>query len=128
MPDGEWTCPACEPTFAKEQKTANASGCYDSSSTVGHDKKEAADTETDPLVEALRDGKKQTLTSFSDRLEELRQYKIKHGHVNVKEAENKSLYHYCLNIRLARNGKGKAKITPERIASLDALGFDWDSA
>ena len=65
--------------------------------------------------------------SFAQRIEDLRAYKKKHGDINVKEKEDKSLYGFCKNIRSARNNNpGKrAALTDDQIASLDALGFDW---
>ena len=65
--------------------------------------------------------------SFAQRIEELRVYKEKNGHVNVKGNEDKSLYSFCSHVRRARNNPGKTNtlINNDRIASLDALGFDW---
>jgi hypothetical protein len=65
--------------------------------------------------------------SFIDRVEALRQYKEKHGHLNVTFKANKSLNNWCYNIRNARSKSGecKIKLTQERIAALDAIGFDW---
>ena len=65
--------------------------------------------------------------TFEQRLEDLEAYKEEHGHINVKESEDKSLYGFCKHIRNARNHPGKSKtlINEERIASLDALGFKW---
>ena len=64
--------------------------------------------------------------SFAQRIEDLRAYKKKHGDINVKEKEDRSLYVYCKHIKSARNNPGKrAALTDDRIASLDALGFDW---
>ena len=64
---------------------------------------------------------------FEKRLDDLREYKEKHGHANVKEKEDKSLYKFCAGMRRARNNPGKSNtiINDDRIASLDALGFDW---
>ena len=49
------------------------------------------------------------------------------GHVNVKRGEDKSLNQFCYDFRKARNNPGKTNtlINEKRIASLDALGFDW---
>ena len=65
--------------------------------------------------------------SFAQRIEDLKAYKEKHGHVNVKDKEDMSLYEFCKGIRHARKNPGKSNtlINEERIASLDALGFDW---
>ena len=65
---------------------------------------------------------------FEDRVEELKAYKAEHGHFNVKQKKNMSLYNFCLTIRVARKTPDKTnrKLTPDRIAQLDAIGFDWD--
>jgi hypothetical protein len=64
---------------------------------------------------------------FQDHVEALREYKEKHGHLSISKKYDKSLKDWCLNIRSARNrpGKGKMQLTQERIAALDAIGFDW---
>ena len=65
--------------------------------------------------------------SFAQRIDDLRAYKEKHGHVNVKESGDKSLYGFCSHMRQARNNpeKSNAVLTDNRIASLVALGFEW---
>ena len=65
--------------------------------------------------------------TFAQRIEELKAYKTKHGHVNVKRSEDKSLYDFCGNMRQARKHPEKSDrvLTDDHIASLDALGFDW---
>ena len=67
------------------------------------------------------------LKRFAQRMDDLRAYKERHGHVNVKGSEDKSLYTFCQHMRHARNypGKSNTLINEERIASLDALGFEW---
>ena len=64
--------------------------------------------------------------AFMERLQELKAYKDKHGHTKVKESEDKSLATFCYNIRSARRGHGSMKLTDARLASLVALGFDWE--
>ena len=66
--------------------------------------------------------------SFKQRMDELRAYKEKHGHIKVKRSEDKSLYQFCADMRQARNNPEKSTtlINEERIASLDALGFEWN--
>ena len=71
--------------------------------------------------------------NFFDRVDELRAYKEKHGHLNVREKEDQSLYGFCSNVRKSRraiiSGKRRKrtpiKLTEDRIAALDAIGFDW---
>ena len=65
--------------------------------------------------------------SFEQRIADLKAYKKKHGHVKVKRSEDKSLSDFCYNVRYARINPEKITtlINEERIASLDALGFEW---
>ena len=65
---------------------------------------------------------------FESKVEELKAYKAEHGHFKVKQKENMSLYNFCLTIRAARKttDKSNRKLTADRIAQLDAIGFDWD--
>ena len=67
--------------------------------------------------------------SFKQRVEDLQSYKEKHGHVNVKRSDDKSLYKFCIDMRYARNNPEKSTtfINEERTVSLDALGFDWSA-
>ena len=47
---------------------------------------------------------------------------------HVKKSKDKSLAQFCWHIRRARRNPGRRKgrqLTEERIASLNALGFDW---
>jgi hypothetical protein len=62
---------------------------------------------------------------FIDRLEDLKAYKEKHGHLNVSKEDEKSLYHWCNNIKQARRGTGNMNLTADGIVALDAIGFDW---
>jgi hypothetical protein len=68
---------------------------------------------------------------FFSRVDKLRAYKEKHGHLNVQKKENESLYGFCGKLRRSRTaiitGKGttQSKLTKKRIAALDAIGFDW---
>jgi chromosome segregation ATPase len=66
--------------------------------------------------------------SFDERIEDLKEYKRTHGHLSVKRNENISLYQFCSGIRhslLHDEKDGTRKLTVERIARLDALGFEW---
>ena len=87
-------------------------------------------TNSDSTVNNGQKKKRNSRVSFNDRLEDLKAYKEKNGHLNVKEKDDdKSIYRWCRNIRSARRkpGKGTMKLTQERIAALDAIGFDWRS-
>ena len=80
-----------------------------------------------PLVVG-RTGKQKIHTPFTQRLEDLRSYKVKHGHVNVEKSDSKSLYKFCCDLRHARRKGINAKtvrLDDDRVASLDALGFVW---
>ena len=65
--------------------------------------------------------------SFFERVEELKSLYKKHGHTNVSERENRDLAIFCRGVRNARQKTETArrKLGEERIASSDALGFDW---
>ncbi|KAL9187205.1 hypothetical protein ACHAXT_010925 [Thalassiosira profunda] len=69
--------------------------------------------------------------TFEERLQELTAFQAEHGHLNLKWDKDKSLYRFCVNIRRARRGTGSnsngglMKVTKERIAALDNLGFVW---
>ena len=72
---------------------------------------------------------KKNYTRFNDRVAALREYKEKTGHLIVSRKIDKSLFNWCMHIRSSRNkpGEGKLKLTADRIAALDAIGFDWRS-
>ena len=66
--------------------------------------------------------------SFDERIEDLREHKQKHGHLSVNRNEDNFLYQFCAGIRHSLKHvemDGTRKLTKERIARLDALGFDW---
>ena len=66
--------------------------------------------------------------SFEERIADLVLYKENHGHLNVRQIEDKSLALFCSNIRRSRKNPGDVgifKLNEDRIASLDALGFGW---
>jgi hypothetical protein len=68
--------------------------------------------------------------SFDERIDDLEEYKQTHGHVNVKQHEDSSLYQFCADVRHSLKHvekDGTRKLTVERIARLDALGFQWTS-
>jgi hypothetical protein len=69
---------------------------------------------------------------FFTRVDDLKAYKEKHGHLKVCKKEDISLHIYCSHMRQARRaiilGKGTTyKLTEDRIAALDAIGFNWNS-
>ena len=66
------------------------------------------------------------LKSFEKRVEELKAFKEKHGHVRVTGKHDKSLHRFCADVKSARRGTKPGKvITEDRIKALDELGFAW---
>jgi hypothetical protein len=66
--------------------------------------------------------------SFDEWIHYLHEFKKTHGHVNVNRHEDSSLYQFCADVRhsLKQFEKdGTRKLTEERMARLDALGFEW---
>ena len=66
-------------------------------------------------------------SSFDERINDLHQYKQMHGHVGVEIHEDNSLYQFCVGVRhsLKQFEKdGTRKLKEERMARLDALGFE----
>jgi len=63
---------------------------------------------------------------IEDRIEELKAFKEKHGHVRVTVKQDKSLATFCKNMRAARRGTVKRTVTDNIIKALDELSFDWD--
>jgi hypothetical protein len=68
-------------------------------------------------------------SKFDTSLALLKAYKAKHGHANVREKVDASLYRWCCSLRKARKHPEKhiMKLTTDHIEELDALGFDWKS-
>jgi hypothetical protein len=64
--------------------------------------------------------------SFDERIDDLEKYKQMHGHLSVKKHEDNSLYQFCADVRYSLKKKDcTRKLTVERIARLDDLGFKW---
>lgn len=74
-----------------------------------------------------KDGTRNKAMTFEQRIIHLKRYKDIHGHTNVNIKEDKSLHSFCRNVRSGRRGKRRVgvRMTEDRIAVLDALGFDW---
>jgi len=81
----------------------------------------------DPSFSNVHAQRKRQRRKFCDRVEELRLYKMKHGHLRVSSKEDPSLFKFCTKIRCIRRHPGKEmrKLSSEQIESLDAIGFDW---
>jgi len=113
----------------------------------GNDNDAQDKTESDKPISEGAPPVQQTVVriSFDERVEELKKYKEQHGHVNVDvdEASNSSLYHWCASMRYAhrcRNPQPNIITSPEtqpgeietlvinddRIQKLEELGFVWD--
>ena len=70
-------------------------------------------------------GKKHRYT-FKQRLQHLKAYKEKHGHVNVTFDEDKGLYQFIASSKhTLQHPEKKTKMSAEKIAGLSALGFSW---
>jgi len=65
--------------------------------------------------------------SFDERIEELKRFKEKHGHcyVSSRSKEYTSLGAWSRKTRSGYKGKGKMKLTEDRIHRLEAIGFKW---
>ena len=65
--------------------------------------------------------------SSFEKIEERKSFYNKHGHISVSEKEDRRLAVFCRNVRYAHKNSGisSGKLGKERIASLDALGFNW---
>jgi len=67
--------------------------------------------------------------SFQKRIVDLKSYKEMHWHLFTKQSHDVSLYRFCRSIVAPRKNIGKpdsVKLNAERIASLDAIGFNWE--
>ena len=65
---------------------------------------------------------------FDERIEDLKKYKKTHGHVNVNRHEDITLYQFCADVRHSLKHFEKdntRKLTEERMAKLNALGFEF---
>jgi hypothetical protein len=65
--------------------------------------------------------------SFEQRIEDLKLFKEKHGHCDLRQFSKnfKSLSIWCNNIRSTYNGNGTMKLTDDRIRRLEEIGFQW---
>ena len=115
---------------AKATSAANGSN-QSSSSYEPHSevrkRKSLSDSSSNEMESASKKKRVTTYKSFEQRIADLKTYKEKHGHVNVKWRDDRSLYGFCKNIRYGYNNPGKSRValTDDRIASLDAFDFDW---
>ena len=75
--------------------------------------------------------------TFFARIDELKAYNDKHGHLNMSRKEDRRLYSLCSHLRRSRRailtgedlqGKKYYRLDDGRIAALDAIGFEWESA
>jgi len=69
-----------------------------------------------------------TSHEFDERINDLEEYNQTHGHINVNRHEDNSLYQFCAGVRHSLKQveeDGTRELTVERIARLDALGFEF---
>jgi hypothetical protein len=65
--------------------------------------------------------------SFEVRIQQLKAFKVNHGHVRPTKKYDSNLAHFCANIRKARRNPERAiRITEDRIKALDEIGFEWN--
>ena len=69
--------------------------------------------------------------TIDDRIKELKAYKAKHGHYNVRKCEDSSLAQWCTKMRSARkqianNEKPRRKLSEDTIKRLTEMGFNWE--
>ena len=72
---------------------------------------EGDDATRNNLVDSIDEGgskKRSAKKSFAQLINELKAYKEKNGHVNLKYSDDKSLYRLCIGIRNARNNQDKS--------------------
>lgn len=67
-----------------------------------------------------------TPLDWTERLAELDAFIAEHGHARVPQAD-RGLGNWVRSVRAARVGRGTYRLTPQRIADLDARGFLWSS-
>ena len=99
---------------------------------LNEDDLEALLVEDDQIIVDLKSSPKKKRRNFFERVEELKAFKAKHGHMLVGcRGEDRSLHLFCRNTRQARRDmiagkKGDRRVlNDDRIAALDAIGFDW---
>ena len=69
---------------------------------------------------------KRSFKSFESRVEDLKKYKQRHGHLKISRKEDQSLFDFCNSIRYGRSNPGKGMmVTDERVKALDEIGFTW---
>ena len=66
--------------------------------------------------------------SFEERLQELKEFKARHGDLHVTSKHDKSLATFCKAVRYARRhpDKAKIKVGEDRVTALNHLGFIWE--
>lgn len=65
--------------------------------------------------------------SFDYRIQQLKAFKEKYGHLRPTKKHDTNLAHFVANIRKARRNPERAiRVTDDRIKALDAIGFEWE--
>jgi hypothetical protein len=73
---------------------------------------------------SAKEGKEEDI-SFESRLEQLKNFKEKHGHLNVKRKDDRKLAAFCTHMRTEKKVEG-GSLTEEQIKALDEIGFQWE--
>ena len=88
----------------------------------------------DPSFSNVQAQRKRQRRKLCDRVEELRFYKMKHGHIRVSSKEDPRLFKFCTKIRCTRRNHGKEMrkccrhdLKPAEIPR-DPLDDNWDDS
>ncbi|MCX6838945.1 MAG: helicase associated domain-containing protein [Verrucomicrobia bacterium] len=89
------------------------------------------DQDVTPLIEEPDDEElprkapaQNLIALWETRYAELCAYQAEHGHTNVTKSQNRTLGHWR---DVQREFRRKGMLKPDRIARLDAIGFEWES-
>ena len=93
-------------------------------SMVKHHSSKTAEQRREAMQPALNAPRPKNDAKWTANFNKLEAFKTVNGHIDVPKGHE--LYGWTKNQRSARNNpKSKHKLTEERIALLDGLGFNW---
>lgn len=105
--------------------TQKVDDCSSKMDTIGETHQQDEDEEISDDEESVEDEPDQWTKMY--RL--LREYRITNEHCKVSPSENKKLNTWIHNQRVAykntKQGKAGPKLSPEKIAKLESIGFSW---